>query len=311
MAVDIDRAQGDAGGDPAEETGHLIRADYWFENRLDDAATVGQQRDVRREDVQQALQISGLDGSLEGAERVPGLGGRHDLAWPAGRDVTSGSMRDLANRRRLPVDGRGDLVVLEPEDITQYEDRSFGRAECFQDEEHRHRDALGQFDVLGDIGGGQQRLGQPRADVRLLAPAQRPQPGQRQPGGDPDQISPLMLHLVEIHRRPAQPRLLQNILRVRRRPEHLVRDGEQQIAMGNDYLSGRQGDLPTRSNHPTRRRPAPPCDKHRSCHPSLKPRPLLQAGGLHGVDQALLAGYEDHDGGDRRDHGGGEDEVPG
>ncbi|MFB9558263.1 hypothetical protein [Streptomyces roseoviridis] len=41
---------------------------------LDDSATVAQQDDARREDVEQPLQITGSDRPPEGVERVAGLG---------------------------------------------------------------------------------------------------------------------------------------------------------------------------------------------------------------------------------------------
>jgi hypothetical protein len=75
--------------------------------------------------------------------------------------------------------------------------------------------AVGQLDVLGHVGRGEQRLGQPRADVGLLAAAERAQPGQRLAGGDPDQVGTLIPHRAEVDAGPPQPGLLQDVFGVR------------------------------------------------------------------------------------------------
>jgi hypothetical protein len=76
------------------------------------------------------------------------------------------------------------------------------------------------------------------ADVGLFAPAERAQPAQRLAGGDPDQVGTLIPHLAEVDARPPQPGLLQDVFGVGRRAEHLVGDGEQQVAVGNERLGG-------------------------------------------------------------------------
>ena len=203
-----------------------------------DSAAVAQEDDVRREDVEQALQVAGLDRPPERLERVSGLGRGNDPARPARGDVGPRPVGDLADRGRALVDGFGDLVVLQVEHLAQHEHRPLGRRERLQHQQHRHRDAVGQLDVLGHVGRGQQRLGQPGPDVGLLAAAERTQPAQRLAGGDPDQVGALVPHRVEIDVRPAQPGLLQDVLRVGGRAEHLVGDGEQQVAVGDERLGG-------------------------------------------------------------------------
>ena len=194
--------------------------------------------DVRREDVEQALQVARLDRPLERLERGPGLGRGNDPARPARGDVRPRPVGDLADRGRALVDGFRDLVVLQIEHLAQHEHRPLGRRERLQHQQHRHRDAVGQLDVLGHVGRGQQRLGQPGTDVGLLAPAERTQPGERLAGGDPDQVGTLVPHRVEIDARPPQPGLLEHVLRVGRRAEHLVGDGEEQVAVGDERLGG-------------------------------------------------------------------------
>jgi hypothetical protein len=79
--------------------------------------------------------------------------------------------------------------------------------------------------------GGEQRLGQPRADVRLPAARDRAHPVQREPRGDPHQVGALVTHLDAVDLRPAQPGLLEHVLGVGGRAEHLVGDREQQVAV--------------------------------------------------------------------------------
>jgi hypothetical protein len=145
---------------------------------------------------------------------------------------------DLADGRRCLVDGVGDLVVAEVEHVAQHEHRPLRRRQRLQHQQHRHRHAVGQHDVLGHVRRGQQRLGQPWPDVRLLAAAEGAQPGQRLPGGDPDQVCTPVAHHVKVDAGPAQPRLLQHVFRVGGRAEHLVRDGEQQVPVGDESVRG-------------------------------------------------------------------------
>jgi hypothetical protein len=97
---------------------------------------------------------------------------------------------DLPDRGRRLVDRCSDVGVGQVEDLAQDEDRPFGGREGLQHGQHRDRDALGELDVLGHVGTGEQRLGQPLPDVLLAPPRQRPQPVERLPGDDPDQVGP-------------------------------------------------------------------------------------------------------------------------
>ena len=139
------------------------------------------------------------------------------------------------------VDRRRDLVVADVEGLAQHEDGALGRRERLEDEHHRHRHALGELDVLGHVRRGEQRLGQPGADVRLLAALHGAQPVERLPGRDPDQVGALVAHLLQVDLDPPQPGLLQDVLGVGRRSEHLVGDGEEQVAVGDEGLGRRVG----------------------------------------------------------------------
>src|SRR5690606_2666490 len=94
--------------------------------------------------------------------------------------------------------------------------------------EHRHRHVLGQLHVLGDVGAGDDGLGEPLADVVLPPPGEGPEAVERLPGDDADQVGAGGVHRRLVDRRPPQPRLLDDVLGVRRGPEHLVGDREEQ-----------------------------------------------------------------------------------
>ncbi|EOD70613.1 hypothetical protein H480_00135 [Amycolatopsis vancoresmycina DSM 44592] len=180
-------------------------------------------------------------------------------------------MRDLAHRGRALADGFGDLAVVQREHLAQHEHRPLGRPERLQHQQHRHRHAVGELDVLGDVGCGQQRLGQPRPDVGLLAPAERSQPHQRLAGGDPDEVGTLVPHRGEVHVHPPQPRLLQDVFGVGGRAEQLVGDGEQQVAAAEEGFGGGVGHGGSSSfpGPPTRCRAPPRCDSDRRHPPGL------------------------------------------
>jgi hypothetical protein len=156
---------------------------------------------------------------------------------------------DLADRGGALANGFGDLVVGQIEDFAQHEYRPLGRRERLKHQQHRHRHAVRQLDVLGHVGRGQQRLGQPGADVRLLAAAEGSQPGERLAGGDPDQVCTLIPYRGEVDVRPPQPGLLQHVFGVGRRAEQLVGDGEQQVALAKEHLGGGVGAIVLAHTH--------------------------------------------------------------
>ncbi len=134
------------------------------------------------------------------------------------------------------ADGLGDLGVLEGEDLAQHEHGPLGRGEGLQDQQHRRREAVGQGDVLGDVGRGQQGFRQPRAEIGLLAAAEDAELPESLAGGDGDQVGALVADLGEVHAGPLQPGLLDDVLGVGGRAEQLVGDGEEQGAVGDERL---------------------------------------------------------------------------
>ena len=152
--------------------------------------------------------------------------------------MLAGPPRDLPHRGRGLPDGLGDLAVGHLEDLAEHEHRPLRRPERFKHGQHRDRDTFRELHVLGDIGAGQQRLRQPLADVVLAAARQGPQPVERLPGDDPDEVGARVTHLRAVGAGPPQPGLLHHVLRVGRRPEHLVGDREQQAAVGDERVLG-------------------------------------------------------------------------
>ena len=65
---------------------------------------------------------------------------------------------DLPDRGRGLADRFGDLAVRYVENLVEHEDGPFGRLERFEHGQHRDRDALREFEILGDVRAGQQRL---------------------------------------------------------------------------------------------------------------------------------------------------------
>jgi hypothetical protein len=110
----------------------------------------------------------------------------------------------------------GDLVVRRLEHLVQHEYGSLGRTEGLEHREHSDRDVLGELGVLGRIGTGEQRLGQPFPHILLPAAGHRSEAVQRLPGDDSDEIGPRVTHLRLVHVGPAQPGLLDDVLGVDR-----------------------------------------------------------------------------------------------
>src|SRR5690606_23918396 len=76
------------------------------------------------------------------------------------------------------------------------------------------------------------------------------QPVEREPGDDPHQEGTRVTHLVLpvlAERGPPQPGLLHDVLGVGDRAEHLVGDGEQQAAVGDEGLLAHPVDATPRS----------------------------------------------------------------
>src|SRR5215212_9641198 len=164
---------------------------------------------------------------------------------PPSGHVFPGPVGDLPDRTRRLVDRCSDVGVRHLEDLAQHEDRPFCGREGLQHGQHRDRDTLGELDVLGHVRRGGQRLGQPLPNVFLAPSGQRPHPVERLAGDYPQEVGAGVAHFGALDVRPPQPGLLDHVLGVGGRAEHLVGDGEQQAAVGYERVVGHVGECRT------------------------------------------------------------------
>ena len=213
-------------------------------SRGDQAAAVGDDDDIGGEDVEETLQVALADGGEEALDDLLLLRRADRHPRTPGLDVLASAVGDLADGGgRLP-DRLCDLVVGDVEHLAEHEHGALGRGERLEHGQHGDRDVLGELDIGGDVGARQQWLRQPLADV-LLAPSRHgPQPVQRLPGDDADQVGPRLAHLGVVDVRPSQPRLLDDVLGVGRGAEHLVGDREQQAAVEGEVVLRSPGPPP-------------------------------------------------------------------
>ncbi|GGY42789.1 hypothetical protein GCM10010299_56380 [Streptomyces tanashiensis] len=107
VAVDPGRAECRRAADPAQGACDRTGPDGGRQCGPYDSSTVGEQDDVRREDVEQALQVARLDRAAERLDGAPGLRGGSDPAPPSRGDMGPGPVCDPADRRRGLLDGFG------------------------------------------------------------------------------------------------------------------------------------------------------------------------------------------------------------
>jgi len=133
------------------------------------------------------------------------------------------------------------LAVGRIEHLSQYEHRALGGRQRLKHSEHRERHALGELDVVGHVRGGEQRLGQPLTDVLLTPPGGRAQPVKGLAGHHPHQERARVAYRgarVATDRVRPQPGVLHDVLGVGGRAEHLVGDGEEEPAVGDERVLG-------------------------------------------------------------------------
>jgi hypothetical protein len=71
----------------------------------------------------------------------------------------AGAAGELADRFLLAAEDLGDLGIRHTECLAQHEHGAFQWRERLQHHEHRHRDRLGECNVLGDVGSCEHGLG--------------------------------------------------------------------------------------------------------------------------------------------------------
>jgi hypothetical protein len=130
------------------------------------------------------------------------------------------------------VDDLCDLAVVVVEDFAQQEHRALDRRQAFEQNEKCHRKRVGGLRVCGGVGPGlgDERVGQPLADVLLAAHARRPQVVDAEPRHDGRQVRlrGVDLHAVGLRLVDAQECLLHDVLGLTDAADHPVGDREQQ-----------------------------------------------------------------------------------
>nr|WP_242619283.1 hypothetical protein [Actinomadura fibrosa] len=142
-------------------------------------------------------------------------------------DLAAGAGRELPARRGRPVQHLPDPLVRHLERLVQHERDPLGRRELLQDEQHRRADGVVHEHRVRDVRAGQQRLGQPRADVVDAAGAGGPEHVVRPPRRDRDEPGPQVAHAVQrLLRGGAEPHVLDDVLGVRDAAGDAVRGAE-------------------------------------------------------------------------------------
>ena len=121
-------------------------------------------------------------------------------------------MHDLTARGLAALDHRCDLPVADVEDVVQQEGGALLGCQPLQEGQEGHGQVVRQLEVAVRRGRADERLGQPRSDVRFPLGLQPPQPVDRQAAGRRDQprlgvVDPGLVRLM-----PPDVRLLDDVL---------------------------------------------------------------------------------------------------
>ncbi len=164
------------------------------------------------------------------AASVVALLARRLEARPALLDVLAGAGAELAHVVLALADDRRDLPVRVVEHVVQQQHGSLLGREALQQHQHRQRQRIGRLRVAGRIVAtvGDDRLGQPLADVVLAAGARGAQLVDRQPGGHGGDERARRCDLLAAVERPMHPqqRFLHQVLGLGDAAEHPVGDPE-------------------------------------------------------------------------------------
>jgi hypothetical protein len=190
-AVDLDGAQRHAGGacDPAEpvdqracDTGASAERPR---ERRNLAAAVARQLHVVGEQRLEPGEIAVLGGREEPGGQLLLLLSRRLEAGSALFDVASGAGGELAHGLLALADDLRDLREPVAEHVVKQQDGALLGGQALQQHQHGQRQRVGRLGVPGRIilVVGEDRLGQPLADVALAAGARGAQLVDRQPGG--------------------------------------------------------------------------------------------------------------------------------
>ena len=139
--------------------------------------------DVGGEQLLQPVDVAFAEGVEEPGGQLLALSSVGGEPRPTRLHVPASSDRELAACGLRTPDRRRDLREVEPEHVPEHEHRAFERAQPLEQQQRRHRHRVGELRgalrVLVRIG--QQRLGEPRPDVRLPLDPGRAQDVDRDP----------------------------------------------------------------------------------------------------------------------------------
>ena len=121
----------------------------------------------------------------------------------------------------------------------QHEREALGRRQRVEDDEQREPDRVGEDRLVLGIGvsvDGDDRLGEPAAEVVLTAGAARAKDVERDARHDGRQPAREVRDAVRVRAGEPQPRLLDRVFSLAHRAEHPVRDRPQVAAMSLELL---------------------------------------------------------------------------
>jgi hypothetical protein len=144
--------------------------------------------------------------------------------------VSAGATGQLPAGRRRPLDDLRHIFERELENVMQHERRPLGWRESFEDEEHRHPDAVVERDPVSRVlilaGGLDHGFRHPRADIHLAPRPRRTQLIEASPGHRDDEPAPDVLDLGKINPKQSCEGVLDDVLRLADAAKHPIGDIE-------------------------------------------------------------------------------------
>ena len=215
---------------------------------------VGPRHDVRIEHRDERLEVAIARGGEEGVDD-PSLSGEVGVGHRGcPLDAAPRAAGELPRRLRRAIDEAGDLVERHGEHVVQHERQPLGRCERLEHHEQRQPHRVGQQRLvlgLGPVVAADDRVG--HADVqRLLAPRPaRAQHVEAHPRDDRRQPRAQVLDFARVRSAEPQPALLDRVVGLAQRAEHLVGHRSQVGAVLLELL--RQEVVLVHRSHPSRR----------------------------------------------------------
>jgi len=205
----------------------VVEPDNRLQRRRRLAAAIGIDGDVRRQERSQLLHVAAAGRHEEGSGDLLAAFLGHGKAGAGRAEVGPRAAGKLAAGRRRTTDGPGDLLEADAEHVVEEKGGALKRRKTLKSHHQRQRDIV---DLL--LHRLDDRFRQPGPDIGL-APAPRGfQVVEAKARHDAAQKRFRLAYRISIGIEPAEERLLDDILRVRDRSEHPVRDAHQSWPQG-------------------------------------------------------------------------------